>query len=193
MTMTGRNEFLIFLVLFLQNQKKFLSLPHQTIKFMTVTTDKTDRIKRKVEEMGVFFEQAGHSPMNGRVFAYLLLSEPPYRDFYEIQEFLGASKSAISNALNGLMDKGAVNYMTFSGDRRRYFKVNTEGWLNITKEQVKQVTHLKKLIEAVLEERSGSKHLDFNEGLQEIIDFYTFLGAEMEQAVAKWEAQRAAR
>ncbi len=186
-------KFLIFLVLFLQNQKKFLSLPHQTIKIMATTTDKTDRIKRKVEEMGVFFEQAGHSPMNGRVFAYLLLSEPPYRDFYEIQEFLGASKSAISNALNGLMDKGAVNYMTFSGDRRRYFKVNTEGWLNITKEQVKQVTHLKKLIEAVLEERSGSKHLDFNEGLQEIIDFYTFLGAEMEQAVAKWEAQRASR
>ena len=160
---------------------------------MAATTNKTERIKRKVEEMGVFFEQAGHSPMNGRVFAYLLLSEPPYRDFYEIQEFLGASKSAISNALNGLMDKGAVNYMTFSGDRRRYFKVNTEGWLNTTKEQVKQVTHLKKLIEAVLEERADSKHLDFNEGLQEIIDFYTFLGAEMEQALAKWEAQRASR
>lgn len=160
---------------------------------MTTTTNKTDRIKRKVEEMGVFFEQAGHSPMNGRVFAYLLLSEPPHRDFYEIQEFLGASKSAISNALNSLMDKGIVNYMTFSGDRKRYFKVNAKGWLNMTKVQVKQVTQLKKLIQAVLEERAETKHLDFNEGLEEIIDFYTFLGAEMEQALVKWEEQRANR
>ena len=32
-----------------------------------------DRIQQKVEQMGVFFERSGFTPMTGRVFAYLLI------------------------------------------------------------------------------------------------------------------------
>ena len=156
-----------------------------------MTKDKTEQVKQKVEEMGVFFEKAGHSPMNGRVFAYLLLSEPPYRDFYDIQEFLQASKSSISNALNKLMDEGVVDYITFSGDRKRYFRVSVKGWLNSIKGKASQVVVAKNLIKDVLDQRADSKHLDFNEGLQTMVEFHGFLAEEMEKALAKWEARQA--
>ncbi|MBL7776380.1 MAG: hypothetical protein JNK89_10290 [Saprospiraceae bacterium] len=64
-----------------------------------VEADKTERVREKVERMGVFFERSGFAPMTGRVFAYLLVCDPPHKDFFAIQEFLQASKSAVSNAL----------------------------------------------------------------------------------------------
>ncbi|MCB0644256.1 MAG: hypothetical protein KDC44_21580, partial [Phaeodactylibacter sp.] len=81
---------------------------------MTETTKQNAELKQKVEQIGVQFEMIGMPPMNARVFAFLLLAEPPHQDFYSIQEFLSASKSSISNSLNKLMTEGVVDYMTFS-------------------------------------------------------------------------------
>ncbi|MBK8503794.1 MAG: MarR family transcriptional regulator [Saprospiraceae bacterium] len=156
---------------------------------MAVRAAKMDQVKQKVEQMGVFFEKIGHAPMSGRVFAYLLVSEPPYREFYDIQEFLAASKSSISNAINHLMNEGVVDYMTFSGDRKRYFRVNASNWLKKTKEGVRQVSVLSELVQEVLEDRSGSKHLDFNEGLKMIVDFQQHIAQGIEQSIASWEAK----
>ena len=73
------------------------------------TKGRTDSLSEKVEQMGIMIEQMGHAPVPGRIMSYLMLSEPPYRDFYEIQEFLKASKSSVSTALNQLMQGGVVN------------------------------------------------------------------------------------
>lgn len=148
-----------------------------------------NKIKEKqelVEKMGVFFEQSGFAPMPGRVFAYLLLSEPAHKDFYEIQEFLSASKSAISNALKFLMERDMVKYLTFSGDRRRYFKVNMAGWLESNKVQIKRATIMKDIIEETLEHRAGSKDLAFNGELKSMIMFYTELAEVLDAFIEKW-------
>lgn len=158
---------------------------------MTESKEHIEKKKQKVEELGIFFEQAGFAPMSGRVFAFLLLSEPPYRDFYAIQEFLAASKSSISNALNTLMGKGIVDYITFSGDRKRYFRVNPEGWLDATKERIKKVSQIRNVIEEVLEERSDTEYQDFNKGLKSVVDFLSYFSEELEHISARWEAKHA--
>ncbi|HQU58019.1 MAG: MarR family transcriptional regulator [Phaeodactylibacter sp.] len=157
---------------------------------MSTTTDRATRIKSRVEEMGIFFEKQGHSPMKGRVLAFLLLAEPPYKDFYEIQEFLQASKSAVSNALNHLQDEGIIDYITFSGDRRRYFRVNCNSWLKSIRGKIDQVTTLKDLLKAVLVERQDSKHLDFNEGLEEIVEFHEFISEKIEILLEEWKNKK---
>jgi len=143
-----------------------------------------------VEKMGVFFEKAGLAPMPGRVFAYLLLAEPPQKDFYEIQEFLKASKSAISNALKFLQNRGMVEYLTISGDRRRYFKVDAKGWLETTRADIASTAHFKVMIENVLKHRAGSKHLDFNEQLEEMVEFYEALDKNLITFMKKWDARK---
>ncbi len=162
----------------------------QLIKKMAKSTNKTEQKKQKVEKMGIFFERSGHSPMAARVFALLLLSEPPYRDFYSIQEFLCASKSAVSNALNHLMREGMVDYITFSGDRKRYFRVNPKGWLEVMQEKIRQAATFRHLIEDVLNERTDTKYLEFNEELKKVIGFLSFLSKEMENINARWEAMQ---
>lgn len=156
-------------------------------KIMTATTTSTEQ---QVEKMGVFFEQLGHTPMAGRVFAFLLLGEPPYKDFYEIQAFLQASKSSISNALKGLMASGIVDYITFSGDRKRYFRVNTKNWKGLLKDQTQKGKEMNDMLKEVLENRKDSKHLDFNEELQSIFDFQDFLNRRMLEVIQEWEKQQ---
>ncbi|WP_338814713.1 hypothetical protein V9L05_05605 [Bernardetia sp. Wsw4-3y2] len=156
----------------------------------SVKTQKLQQKETMVEEMGVVFENLGLTPMHGRVFAFLLLSEPPYQDFYAIQEFLKASKSAISTALKFLTDRKMVQYITFSGDRKRYFQVNVEGWLENTKERLQYVSTLKELHQKVLRNRSDDRYVEFNEKLAEIIDFHSQLNKHLQEFVIEWEKNR---
>lgn len=157
---------------------------------MPKSSDTQRNLAEMVERMGVLFEQSGYTPMHGRVFAYLLLAEPPHQDFFTIQEFLKASKSAISNALKFLTNEGIVEYITFSGDRKRYFKVDVRGWLENTKERMRQATDLKILIADVLEVRKDTKYLAFNEELQDIINFHSELAEVLKDMAARWDKQQ---
>lgn len=146
-------------------------------------------IKQAVEEMGVILEKFGRSPMEGRVFAYLLISEPPHRSFDEIREFLDASKSAISNALTMLQREGSVTYMTFSGDRKRYFKVDTDGWFRKVEAGAKSLSALNGLLQQVVEMRRNSSHTEFNDKLIEILEFQLFLSSAVDKAVKEWHSR----
>jgi predicted transcriptional regulator len=152
-----------------------------------VDADKMERVREKVEQMGVFFERSGLAPMTGRVFAYLLVCEPPHKDFFAIQEFLQASKSAVSNALTTLTSEGMVDYITFSGDRRRYFRINTAGWLNNLKNKLRRATVLGDLLDEVLKERCNSGSPDFSLELNKIVVFQNYLARGIEQLISDWD------
>ena len=155
----------------------------------TVEEDKTEKIREKVEQMGVFFERSGFAPLTGRVFAYLLVCDPPHRDFFAIQAFLKASKSAVSNALTNLTTEGLVDYITFSGDRRRYFRVSTNGWLSSLKGKLRRASVLGDLLSEVLNERCDSKCPAFNLELKKIVFFQSYLSKGIEQLIEEWEEQ----
>lgn len=152
-----------------------------------VEVDKMERIREKVEHIGVFFERSGFAPVTGRVFAYLLVCDPPHKDFFAIQAFLQASKSAVSNALTTLASEGLVDYITFSGNRRRYFRINTTGWLANLKIKLRRVTVLGDLLEEVLKERCESTHLSFSHDLKKIIVFQNYLARGIENLIDEWD------
>ena len=144
-------------------------------------------LAEKVEEMGIILEKTGYAPIPGRIMTYLLISEPPYRDFYEIQEFLKASKSTISTALSKLMKQGVVSYTTFSGDRKRYFQINTKGLLNIIKEQYKHGQLINDMVSETLAHRKDSEFQRFNRELKEVIDFSAHIHNGIERLISEWE------
>ena len=143
--------------------------------------------KKKVEEIGVAFDKTGLAPMIGRVLGFLLLADPPYQTFYAIQEFLGASKSSISHALNTLMFKGIVEYITFSGDRKRYFKLNAENWLEQAKCKMTDFEEVDRVLVEALQLRNPNKHQEFHKGLCKIFEFHLFMASEMPKLFERWE------
>ena len=157
-------------------------------KNATSTVHKSaDQLSKKVEKIGIMIEQTGQAPMPGRIVAYLMLSEPPYRDFYDIQAFLKASKSSISTALNQLMQAGVVNYITFSGDRKRYFQINTKGLAEVIKDQYKKGKLINDMIMETLQHRKNSEFQRFSRELKEVIDFSTYIHKGIDRMIADWE------
>lgn len=150
-----------------------------------------DLKKKKVEEIGVALDKTGLAPMVGRVLGFLLLADPPYQTFYAIQEFLGASKSSISHALNSLMFKGIVEYITFSGDRKRYFKLNAENWLEQAKCKMTDFEEVDRVLLEALQLRDPNKHKDFHKGLCKIFEFHLFMSNEMPKLFERWERLQA--
>lgn len=154
------------------------------------------QIKEQVEKIGVFLEQKSKAsaitPLAGRLFAYLLLSDPPYRNFYEIEEFLQASKSSISTALKALTNSGIVDYFTISGDRKRYFRVNTDRWLEVEKQRIQDAVTAMDMAQDVLHFRKGSEFKEFNEGVEKLVDFYSYISEGLQKMIDNWSVQHRA-
>jgi DNA-binding transcriptional regulator GbsR (MarR family) len=129
------------------------------------------KVRECIEKFGVYYKKTGHQPMMGRLIAYLMLAEPPHKSFEEIVEFLVSSKSAVSNTLNMLMYFGIIDYVRFSGDRKRYFRLNQSTWDSLFSAQIQELSNLRELVREVIELRS-EKYPETNE---QISNFYQLL------------------
>jgi DNA-binding transcriptional regulator GbsR (MarR family) len=156
---------------------------------MSQLQEKENISKQLVERAGVLMEQMGFPRMVGRVLGCLFIAEPPYKTFNDIQEYLQASKSSISTSLQLVMNQGLVIYFTVPGDRKRYFKLNTESWTDMFKKDIYQLGHIRKLVEDCLAIRSN-EYAPFNQSLVELTEFYAFLEKEMPLIIERWEKSR---
>ncbi len=149
-------------------------------------------IKKKqefVEKAGVFLEEKGLTPISARIVGYLIIAEPHYQSFYQLTDTLQVSKGAISNALNSLLQKEYIQCITFTGDRKRYFKVNTHTWLNFLKTRYSFFGEMRQLLDESLEIRSN-EHQEFNHDLREIRDLYEVFEKELPKIISNWEGNR---
>lgn len=145
-----------------------------------------EELKHETEDLGLAFDKLGLTPMAGRVLAYLMLSDPPYRSFDEIVEHLQASKSSISTTLKYLEQVEMVNYKTFPGDRRRYFRVAPERWIaqiNIHEKFRSMVNILNHVLEIRAEEGD-----ELTPGLKDVRDMYLYFETEIPRMFERWEA-----
>ena len=76
-----------------------------------------------VDSMGQLMGGFGLGPMAGRVWAWLLICEPPEQTAADLAESLKASRGAISGAAAFLVAARLIRRMRRRGDRREYFSV----------------------------------------------------------------------
>ena len=151
--------------------------------------EKLDKEKKTlVEKIGVVYEEAGHTPMAGRVVGLLLLAEPPYLPFDSIANELKASKSSISNTLKLLMSIGLVEYITLTGDRKRYFKINVDAIESILYKETENLKKYNQLLKNVQNIRSN-KYPEFNQSLKRFIRFFELVELEYPKMIQRWKAQ----
>jgi DNA-binding transcriptional regulator GbsR (MarR family) len=68
----------------------------------------------------------GLPPVAGRLWAWLLISEPPDQTVEEIAEAIGASRGAISGAVRWLEPSGLILRTKRRGDRREYWRTSPD-------------------------------------------------------------------
>jgi len=102
-----------------------------------------ERIRENIEETGKVFEKFELTPMQGRIVAYFIISDPPEKTFDELVRYFNASKSSVSNSLNYLLQNKIIDYKTFATDRKRYFYITDTFFKVYFKKVLENVKELK--------------------------------------------------
>lgn len=85
----------------------------------------SERIKKQkelIEQIGRENEREGFQPVPARILGLLMVMDKEEYTFEEIVEEMQISKSSASTALKNLEIRGIIEYITYPGDRKRYFR-----------------------------------------------------------------------
>ncbi|MCX2741199.1 GbsR/MarR family transcriptional regulator [Pontibacter anaerobius] len=149
----------------------------------------TEKQQALIERIGVFQEKTGMQPVAGRIIGLLYVSDKPELTFDEIREVLGISKSATSNALNLLQHLNRLDYITFSGDRKRYFRLKLDRWRELVLQEIDSITNFSDTLQEVVAERTKSTP-EYNRNILDVADFLKYLHKELPMLLQQWEEQR---
>lgn len=106
-------------------------------------SDQDKKTRELIEETGKVFEKFDFTPMQGRIVAYFMISDPPEKTFDEMVKYFKASKSSVSNSLNYLLQNKFIDYKTFASDRKRYFFITDSFFRIYFKKVLENVAELK--------------------------------------------------
>jgi DNA-binding transcriptional regulator GbsR (MarR family) len=98
----------------------------------------SDSERSFIEEVGVVFEQTGLPRMAGRLFGWLLISDPPYRSPSELAEVLHASKGSISTSVRLLTQMGLIERHIIPGSRHDNFRLPEDAIKKIIRHGLEQ-------------------------------------------------------
>lgn len=150
----------------------------------------TEQQKALIEKIGIFHESHGLQPAAARVVGLLYVSDKPELTFEEITNGLNISKSATSNAINLLLQTYRLEYITYSGDRKRYFRLKISNWRETFTSSIENLTNFSKLLDEVLSIRTNGTPA-YNAGIAELSSFMQFIKDEMPGLLEKWEKNKA--
>jgi DNA-binding transcriptional regulator GbsR (MarR family) len=132
------------------------------------------------------FETVGFPRMAGRIFGWLLISDPPQQSSQELAEVLQASKGSLSTMTRLLIQIGLIERVSLPGQRRDYFQIKPNAWTQMTKQHLAQLKAFRELSErglALLEDTSPP----LKRRLKEMQDFHTFWEQALPQLIERWE------
>lgn len=130
----------------------------------------TDIVKERetlIEMFGVHFENYfNFSPLSGRILGSLIVkNDAKGLTFDDLVLSLGASKSSISTNLNLLLKMKKIEYYTFPGDRKKYYK--TSSFSSRMQNHLSMVLDEKKLVEGMIDYRKKTSEID-GEGYRDL-------------------------
>lgn len=107
-----------------------------------------------VEMFGIHFEKYWNfSPLSGRILGCLIVwNDAKGLTFDDLVSTLGASKSSVSTNLNLLLKIGKIEYYTFPGDRKKYYRPSS--FSDRMQNHLQMVIDEKKLIESIIDYRN---------------------------------------
>jgi DNA-binding transcriptional regulator GbsR (MarR family) len=142
-----------------------------------------------VEEMGLMFEGVGLPRMAGRIFGWLLISNPPQQSHGELAEVLQASKGSISSMTRLLIQVGLIERVSLPGDRRDHFQIKPNSWANMAEQRLAQIKAFRRLAERGLNlMQNAPPHL--RQRLYEMRDMHAFWERELPLLHQRWQHEQ---
>lgn len=153
----------------------------------------TDQEKNFIEQVGIGFEQTGLPRMAGRVFGWLLISDPSYQSPAELAEVLMASKGSISTTVRFLIQLGLLEHYVIPGVRHNHFRLCQDALKHTMRRGLEdEIKMFRQLAENGLELLGGESSVR-RQWLEEMYDRYAFLERELPALMESCEKARTKR
>lgn len=149
----------------------------------------TENQKNLIEQIGISYESEGLQPVAGRILGLLYVADNPHLTFDEITAALQISKSATSNAINLLLQMQRLEYITYSGDRRRYFRMKISNWREEFIKKIETMAGFNVLLRQVLAVRT-QKTPEYNASIKELVDFLDYVFQQMPLLLKQWDQEK---
>lgn len=146
-------------------------------------------LHRFVEEMATMLETEGLPRMYGRVFGYLLVSEPRHQSSAQLAEALHASRGAISTATRALAKASLIRRKRIKGSRAIYFEIPDDAADLLLRSSIARIALFHRVVDTGLElvESDPSRDPGRLLGMKRI---YQFMEAEFPKLLERWDAQK---
>lgn len=151
------------------------------------TEERIKRQKELVEIAGRFYDKKGFQPIAGRIIGLLTVMDKEQYTFDEIVDALQVSKSSVSNALKLLELSDSIEYITISGDRKRYFQLKKREKFSLIDEHRNMLITSRDYLQNVLELKANKKSENsiFIRNLIEMLDFFLGKFEELKKEFSK--------
>jgi DNA-binding transcriptional regulator GbsR (MarR family) len=150
----------------------------------------SDSERSFIEEVGVVFEQTGLPRMAGRLFGWLLISEPPYQSPSELAEVLQASKGSISTSVRLLTQMGFIERHVIAGSRHDHFRLPENAIKKIIQHGLEQEIKMFRTLSERGLELNKALPAKRKAWLKEIQSRYSYLEKTFPALMEKYERER---
>ncbi len=140
----------------------------------------------------VFADRMGHaaiadglSPIAGRLFASLLLSEEP-KSLDALADELGVSKASVSTDARRLFDRGIVERVTMPGDRRDYYELAPDFYAQVIRARIARWRRIQHLVGG-MREASDALAPMVRERFASIDEIHSTVVDRIDLALDEWE------
>ena len=141
-----------------------------------------------IERMGLAMERMSLPRTFGRLAGLLLVADDPLA-LDDIARRLGVSKASVSTNARAAQEIGLIRRVGMRGDRRDYYEIVPGAFERITRRRIESLHEMAGLaaegLEAVEEEETKARAR-----LTEMLDFYLFMGEEVENLLERWKRVR---
>jgi len=142
-----------------------------------------------IEEVALRLETTGFPRMWGRVFAALLVAEPPEQTADDLTDTLHASRGSISTATRALEQMNLIERISKTGVRKDYFRNKPGAWPELMRKRNEALTIMRDIAERGLE-LIDSDDPEVRLGLEEMRDFVAFFEQELPGFLERWKRRR---
>ncbi|MFI6737027.1 GbsR/MarR family transcriptional regulator [Nonomuraea sp. NPDC050451] len=141
-----------------------------------------------VDRMGLVMERLAGTRTMGRLYAWLLICDPPDQSLTDLAAELGVSKTMVSTVARQLEAGGMVERVPTSGREHRY-QVVRGGWAQIMRGRLAVVEPITEALglglSIVGDDRAEQRAL-----LEETRDFFDFLVRDADESLQRWKEYR---
>lgn len=147
--------------------------------------------ERFVDRMARILASEGLPPVAGRMWAWLLICDPPDQTAAQLAVAIGASRGSISGMARLLEPSGLVQRATRRGDRREYYSAAPDAMIRVLEARDRQLRPALELFDQALGDlgQRGNGSLD---RLRDARALYAFMAREFPALIDRFRTERTA-